>query len=135
MSNQRHLSPFVPMAGERSMWPPNQKWLHKSCLFGAQGKCREKTKHFEYKHMGDRFSKPFKRGTKNFRRQPISPIWFVRWPGPLKDFGPGGRGRGGSGPALGHSPWVGGSGCGKLAKPAHQMALVYPNPGSLGIKD
>ena len=26
--------------------------LDKSCLLGAQGKCREKTEHLEYKHMG-----------------------------------------------------------------------------------
>ena len=51
-NEQQHLSPFVPMAGERLMWPQNQKWLHKSCPLWGPGKMPRKTEHFEYKHMG-----------------------------------------------------------------------------------
>ena len=44
--------PICPHGGERSIWPQNQKWLHKSCLLGGPSKVPRKTEHFEYKHMG-----------------------------------------------------------------------------------
>ena len=55
---QMTFVPIRPHGGERSMWPQNQKWLHKSCPLWGPEKMPRKTEHFEYKHMGDRFSQP-----------------------------------------------------------------------------
>ena len=49
---QTTFVPTCPHSGERSMWPQNQKWLHKSCPLWGPEKMLRKTEHFEYKHMG-----------------------------------------------------------------------------------
>ena len=52
MSNKRHLSPFVPMAGKDQCGHKIRSGCTNPALFGAQEKCQEKTEQFEYKHMG-----------------------------------------------------------------------------------
>ena len=39
---QTTFVPICPHGEERSMWPQNQKWLHKSCLLGGPGKMPRK---------------------------------------------------------------------------------------------
>ena len=39
---QTTFVPICPHGGERSMWPQNQKWPHKSCPLGGPGKMPRK---------------------------------------------------------------------------------------------
>ena len=52
MSNKRHLSLFVTMLGKDRYGHKIRSDYTNPAFLGAQGKCPEKTEHFEYKQMG-----------------------------------------------------------------------------------